>query len=388
MIRVKLLSEPEYSQMRKDGTCREYHEVDFYKLLQEQGDFSDEASCHLLRTLHGDAAVEGKWYRCITPEGKPCLPAISPEAKYGLTVIANSKRGVYTNLKEFLTFIEPESHMGRAWGGRTDSPLIWDAFAEMAIDILLVYRKKDLFCGEIPVEREFILENYLRDGAPVEARVRDGWSGKCEERDGVLYVPNMFYNQKYTWYQELDELQETLRNLNCAAVPLAKGEFAMPDFRNMCGSGWDYYNGASGQLSWSEEEEEDPLRQKRILNHMDYLPDGPESRRIVYLMIEKHGDGSYRLRESISVKYPDYGELVEEILSSFTVPDGELMVLPVDVNEQLSCAADIEKAVCAFRVAGDVVETFGPEQGLLEFAALLQEARDSGRCSVPAADED
>ena len=41
------------------GTCREYREIHFYTLLREKGDFSDEASRRLLRTLHGDAALEG-----------------------------------------------------------------------------------------------------------------------------------------------------------------------------------------------------------------------------------------------------------------------------------------------------------------------------------------
>ena len=80
MMRVRLLSEPEYRQMLGKGTCREYREIHFYTLLREKGDFSDEASRRLLRILHGDAALEGKWYSRTTPEGKPCLPALSQEA--------------------------------------------------------------------------------------------------------------------------------------------------------------------------------------------------------------------------------------------------------------------------------------------------------------------
>ena len=111
MMRVRLLSEPEYRQMLREGTCREYRESNFYTLLREKGNFTDEASCSLLRTLHGDAAVEGKWYRRTTPEGKPCLPAISAEVKYGLTVIENSRQGVYTNFVEDFTPFEVQERM-------------------------------------------------------------------------------------------------------------------------------------------------------------------------------------------------------------------------------------------------------------------------------------
>ena len=114
---------------------------------------------------------------------------------------------------------------------------------------------------------------------------------------------------------------------------------------------------------------------------MDYLPAESESRRLVYMIIEKHTDGSYCLRERVSEKYPEYEELLNQALE-FAIPDGEVLVLPVDVDEILRCAADVGKAVCAFRAAEGVVETFGWQEGLLEFAALLQEARDSGRCST------
>ena len=185
MIRVKLLSEPEYHQMLQNGACREYSEGDFYELLREQGDFTDEASGQLLRTLHGNAAVEEKWYRRTTPEGMPCLPAISPEARYGLTVIANSRKGVYTNIENSFTTFEVEDRMEPTLGGDSDIPLVWDAFAAMDLDVLLVFRRKNFsWCWDIPLGNDFILENYLRDGVPVEVRVLKDHFGKPEEKNG------------------------------------------------------------------------------------------------------------------------------------------------------------------------------------------------------------
>lgn len=68
------------------------------------------------------------------------------------------------------------------------------------------------------------------------------------------------------------------------------------------------------------------------------------------------------------------------------IPNGETLVLPVDVEEIMMCAGDIDKAACAFRMAGNMVETFGEKEGLLEFEKLLREALDSGRCALPEED--
>ena len=53
-----------------------------------------------------------------------------------------------------------------------------------------------------------------------------------------------------------------------------------------------------------------------------------------YLVIEKRMDGSYCLRGQNSVKYPEYWEMLDEA-ESFAVPGGEVLVLPVDVNDQV-----------------------------------------------------
>ena len=58
----------------------------------------------------------------------------------------------------------------------------------------------------------------------------------------------------------------------------------------------------------------------------------------------------------------------------------KVLVLPVDVNEVMSCAEDICKALCAFRVESNVVETFGPTEGLMEFSKALRQAMKSGNC--------
>lgn len=377
MIRVRLLSEPEYRAMwQTDPGFREYNESQFYDLLREKGDFTDQESLALLRHLHGEQAVAEKWYRRTTSEGRPCIPAISPEAMYGLVVIENSRQGRYTPIEDAFAAFAVEQRMEQNSMGDPDIPLVWQVFAQLDMDILLTYRKKDFsFAWEIPIDEEFILENYPIDGIPTEVHIIQDYLYEPEQRDGVWYAHNSFYNQKYGWERDTTEILEFLHQEFSGLAPLAKGLFPLETFEAMC---WPREDGQQLILNRiRDEQEEEERRPWRVLNHMDYLPEGGDSRRLMYLIIEEYEDGQISLQDNISVKYPNYGELLEEAMS-LAKPDCEIFILTVDVNECMGCAEDLRKAVCAFRVCGDIIETFGPAEGLREFERTLRQAVESG----------
>ena len=146
-MRIRLISEPERGSMRQENRLSSYYEGHFFDLLREKGTFDDEASIQLLTYLHGEEAVTERWYSRVTPDGKPCLSAISQEAKYGLVVLEDSRNGVYTNLvKDFCAF-EVEGRMNGVVGMGRDTPLVWDAFAAIDRDVLLTFRKKEFDFG-------------------------------------------------------------------------------------------------------------------------------------------------------------------------------------------------------------------------------------------------
>jgi len=373
MIRVRLLTEPEYQTLCRDPRrYRDYSENQFYDLLREKGDFTDMESLFLLRHLHGEEAVTGKWYRRTTADGSPCLPAISPEAMYGLVVLSNSRQGRYTPIVDAFTAFEAECRMEEAVGGEHSIPLVWQAFARLDTDILLTFRKKDFsFAWEIPIEEEFLLENYPLDGVPAEVHITGDYLRQPEQRNGVWYTHNFFYDQKYSWNEDAAEVLEVLRQEFMGLPPLVKGRFPLKTFAAMCRpqEGQDCFG------MW-ETAEESPWQ---ILNHMDHLPAAGKSRRLLYLIIEESDDGTVRLRDDISVKYPSYWEMFCEAME-MEKPGCEVFVLPVDVNECMGRAEDIRKAVCAFRVCGHVIETFGPADGLRQFERILRQAVESGAC--------
>jgi len=374
MIRVKLLSEPEYRALVRERTAySEYHESQFYHLLREKGDFTDAESLAILRHLHGEEAVTGKWYRRTTAEGAPCIPAISSEAKYGLVVLENSRRGCYTPIVEAFTDFEVEYRMEESIGGTPVNPLVWQAFAKLDTDILLTFRKKDFsFAWDIPIEVEFILENHPLNGVPTEVHVVNEFLRQPEQRNGEWYVQNFFYDWKYRWSEDTAEILNVLRYEFACRPPLVKGLFPLSTFETMCRPRKEIPPRCADCPC--AQPEESPWQ---VLNHMDDLPEEGDSRRLLYLIIEQHNDGTVRLGEDISVKYPSYLEMLEEAIQT-AKPDCEVFVLPVDVNECMGRAEDIRKAVCAFRICGHTIETFGPADGLREFDKTLRQAVESG----------
>ena len=106
----------------------------------------------------------------------------------------------------------------------------------------------------------------------------------------------------------------------------------------------------------------------------------------MYRMIDEHRDGRFCLRNNISVEYPGYGELFNEVMD-FLRPVCELLILPVEVNECMDCTEDLRKVVCAFRVADDVIEIFSPDEGLREFERILRRVVDAGKITQAEREE-
>ena len=385
MMRVRLLSEQDFIKLcREEKRYMDYDERQFCELLREKGDFTDEESLTLLRHLHGEACVTGKWYRTVTADGRPCIPAISREAMYGLVVIENSRKGLYTPIKEDLSAFEGESRRGRTVGDDCVAPVVWKAFEELGMDILLTFRKKDFsFAWEIPVEGEFILEQYPVNGVPTDVHMTEEYLGEPELRDGQWYMHNSFYEDRYDWVKDTKMLLDVLHDSLMGETPLAKGIFSMEEFWAMCKQEISIGESPLRQMRYEQEEKaigitrEEELSPWKVVNHMDYLPEAGEARRLLYLIIEEYDDGRFCLRDMISVKYPSYEEMFCEA-EEMKQPGCEVFVLPVDVNECMGCAQEIHRAVCAFRVTADVIETFGPKEGLLEFEKTLRRAVETG----------
>ena len=366
MIRVRLLKEPEYRRMLREGTCAVYGEHQFCRLLDEGRDFFDEASRTLLRTLHGEAMADKCCWR-VTQAGKPCLPALSSEAKYGLTALANSADGVYTIMEARFFPYETGVRINRMGKFRNCGyPMLWDVFAALDQDVLFALRAKDIpFMGTVHLGTDFLLENYPWQGVPTMAWVEERRIQDREE-DGMLRVSNCLHDLRFDWTQETGEVLETLRLLTQPPMPLACGEMSLDEFRRIC----------RACLGGPDDPEADrglENPEMRVFNHMAYLPEEPDAHRPELMVVEVHDDGCCRLDRCFSEKNPSYLDLLAQVMD-LAIPDGEVVVLAVDRDEPLRSARDIEMAMCAFRIVGHTVETFGRQEGLQVFEETLRRA--------------
>ena len=366
MIRVRLLKEPEFRRMLREGTCAVYGERQFARLLDEGRDFSDEASRALLRTLHGEAMAD-KCCRRVTQAGKPCLPALSSEAKYGLTALANSADGVYTIMEERFFPYETGARLDHVGKFRNYGyPMLWDVFAALDQDVLFALRAKDIpFMGTVHLGTDFLLENYPWHGVPTMAWVEERRIQETE-KDGMLRVSNCLHDLRFDWTQDTEEVLDTLRLLTHPPMLMACGEMSLDGFRRMCRA----CLGGSDELE-ADEGMENP--ETRVFNHMAYLPQEPNAHRPELMVVEVHDDGHCCLNRSFSEKHPSYLDLLAQVMD-FAIPDGEVMVLVVDTDEPLRSARDMEQAMCAFRLVGRTVETYGRQEGLQVFEETLRRA--------------
>lgn len=392
MIRVRMVTEPEYRDMREQ--VRVYSEVDFYDLLLKGGEraFQDPASQALIRGLHGTRAVEEKWCSKRTPEGKLCLPALSNEAKYGLVLLHNSAQGLYTLFDREFGEFEAMCRMEGAIGA--DQPktlLVWDVLSRLEQDALIVFRKKDFdCCWDIPVGTPFLLENFRMpdapaDAAPVPAMVDNRW-GELRMEDGILHTGNFFYDQMYRWQRNLPGLLKEVECLLCDITPLPRPDdcYTPEEFDRLDKAGdWEGLYPEVQQEIWRYGFEHLP-EDMRIRDHMVYIPEDADNRRIPFLAIRRRADGRFELREDISVKWPCYGEMLDAALK-MRAPDGETLVLAVDRDEIMRCAEDLRYTVCAFRMEGEELELFGWEEGLYRFGRMIQEMLASGQDMEQAA---
>lgn len=374
MIRVRLLKEPEFRRMLREGTCAVYGEWQFARLLDKGRDFSDEASRALLRTLHGEAMAD-KCCRRVTQAGKPCLPALSSEAKYGLTALANSADGVYTIMEERFFPYETGVRIDRVGKFRNCGyPMIWDVFAALDRDVLLALRAKDIpFMGTVHLGNDFLLENYPWHGVPTMAWVEERRLGATEQ-DGMLRVSNSFHRLRFDWTQDTEEVLDTLRRLTHPPMPLACGEMSLDGFRRMC-------RACLGEPDDPKTDGEPARPDMRVFNHMAYLPD---AHRPELMVVEAHDDGRCRLDRCFSENHPSYLDLLAQVMD-LAIPDGEVVVLAVDTDEPMHSARDIERAMCAFRLVGRTVETYGRQEGLQVFEETLRRA--CGRAAKEAEPE-
>jgi len=195
LIRLRLCDMDDYSSYTGHKRIAKWYEreMGFFEILngnywekEKFPPFRDAESAGMIRSVAEAEFVEGDWYSMVGPYGRTCLAALGSGMKYGLTVIANSRKGFYTDIT------------GDAGAGEN----VWQYLAGLEMDILLAYPYKEfLKDGVLPLylPRPFTVENYRYQGEVLEAVVTSEKPGSLPEyRNGKLHVTPWMFEPAYS----------------------------------------------------------------------------------------------------------------------------------------------------------------------------------------------
>lgn len=373
----------------------------------EKPPFRDAESVQLLRDSYGVVfADDGDWYSVICEGTRMNIACLNKAILCALGAIYESKRGRY------------------AWLDDMDEN-VWRALGALPMTVLIAVREEEL--GEwhsFLRTSDFEIVNYPLNGGTVRAKAvgvslyrnefytRVPGSRLYVGQDGSYCVESdeLRYDFEYHWEKDIDhilnyinfhwgglkrfeelereytvfELGRELKNDENGIMNLN----FLYDREHMKPDEGDAEAAREYEAFLKEAMETDDYKEYlyfkdvfRIVNHMLYIPPETYSKYVVMLTVDRKDDGTYRIYDNLTIKYPDFGELIYEAIFR-RISDGERFILMVDVNEVIRSVEDIGRAVCGFKLSKDRLEMFDKESGALLFGDALREANASGRCEV------
>ncbi|MCD7885113.1 MAG: hypothetical protein LUI87_15655 [Lachnospiraceae bacterium] len=371
-----------------------------------------ESAGYFREVIH--AEMDEDWYSIPTPKHEPIWDSprmafcdLNNVHKIALLLINNSRKGIYTPYQ---------------LAGRMDDDA-WPYLASLPFDILICmerisnwshfssdveylvsgyrYQRKEI---ELTVtERVSLCEREDDFFTELEPHLMDGAGyGLCVGKDGNYYMDPWDFGRAVQYYW-LNDLSDTIAHLaagrgNREGLSLmgdAK-EYSLLDYAKMSlrspfrlsrmgavnralGEEEDrewIYSVSSGEFGMEESDFPDK-EAFRIINHLYSVPD-IQSRKPLLLLADRHTDGSWSLGQMLTYKFPEFDELLAQVVDELRSPEPERYVLAVDRDERMYGPECFEKTICGFLIKQNSLEVFGKDMALNRFEDALREAEASG----------
>lgn len=362
MIRLRLCDREDYiGSSVKRAIARWYtRERDFLEILngnvweeEKFPPFRDAESAGLIREVNQSEFVEDDWYSMVTCFGRTCLSAACSGVKYGLTVIANSRDGFYTDLT------------GDAGAGGN----VWEYLAGLEMDILVAYPYKEfLKDGVLPtyLPRPYIVENFRYRGEVLEAVVTtENIHSLPEYRNGKLHVEPWMCELTYDWTKDVDGVICWLEKNIRKEVILQQPEQILMLFEF-----WEMLCDEDVKSVF-----ENYRVNAKIHNHMLVKPEKPMYRDVPMLLIEKTESG-YHLETRRNSNCYAYEDMFYDAVNDVPEHVSLRFALVLDTYA-MDSAESLQKAVCGVRVCGQRIDTYDKKDALSEFLRLLRNVKQT-----------
>lgn len=399
MVKVKLYDFRECSDLRKQKICI-YSKENFLRIVQggiweaEKKPFRDEDSLRFIREIdHAEFVGGDDWYSIVTPFGRTNVTALCGGTRYALTLLDNSRRGIYTDISRF--------------GGYGED--IWGRLADVSVDIRIAYdvAEIDRHYPELPIQTDYVIENYPCGGKKIEVYVRKDSIDGVHFKEGKYYMGYWLEEFEYKWYKDVGGLISTAEKLVQEAgkrYHYPPMELTVDDF---AGTLEQKYANAFGEMRYLSEkqyleclklpeeryqEELGKLRQTeeyreyrfmsetcRIRCFLSEVPGEPHVKYPVNLLIKTEPGGKSVMYEVCSVKYPTYSEtIMYNDIVTFSQRKDRVFGLVLDTETFAEGADTLKYALWGFRNYDSTVELYDGIRVLEEFLKEVKQPYESG----------
>ncbi len=334
MIRVKLVED--YASQR-DVCC--YDRGTFVRDVLGNHDeprvppFRNPESLLFIREVDDGHLVDGDWYSYVSPFGRTCMSSLCGGTRYALTVIYNSRKGIYT-----------------AFAGYGED--IWQRLKSLDMDILVACRS-DFFIMPL-VLMGCTIERVCVDGKVYQNAVYDGGRrGKnYTDEAGVFHFNGWQICEEWDWTQHLNEIFEYFAGE-------AKEKALFPPMQPTALTIPPLYN--DDDFTWPR----DVLccSDAFVLEGNDKYP------RILGLY--KNGGGTFTVTENCPVKYPNLYEAIYDAVKLWRDGCQAAFYVVIDTGEFFSMESFRCPRLWYFEDDGKTVRVYSGMRGLrrlLEFA--------------------
>ena len=395
MIRIKLFyTRQDYLKAlsERDIPICEYNNKSFYYLVQgcpgeeKSGPpFRDADSVRFIREIDHARFVEDDWYSVVTPLGRTDMTALCGGTQYALTVIANSRRGIYTSFK-----------------GYEDD--IWSRLASLSVDVLIyfclnIYSEDHRYLPFKPETRKkVVVENYRYNGEEIEVRLTDR---SISADDEELHVDGFFDEFRLDWRNNLgifikgaEALLERSRLYKHPPTVTSVKEFAETLGERYARMFYEYLD----EIPIWEDDVDFYAREKAFLeglsihNYMLHVPTESISKYPSCFIIKKRkGSLDCTISREVGYKYPTFSSMLMEKfvrLSDNEREEFEKLVVVFDTELFDDAEKVFETAIWAFKSHDHIMELYDGLHIVKEFVDFVKSSYEAGLLTVAEEEDD
>lgn len=362
MIRLKLVKE-EKNLRCSTALCVEYDERNFHRLLgggfleaDEKPPFRDLESQMFIREIDRGELVEGDWYSYVSPYGRTCMINLCGGTKYALTVISNSRNGVYTPFRPY-------------------GDDIWGRLQSLDMDVLIYYNVyEDSLDMTIPEELTgCTVEEIWINGKKYEnvicGRYITDPSGVTTDSQGRLCCDGRLKDYEWKWWEHLEDIfsvfQADIQDRKLLTVDI---EAEMTKDRNKEFWEWSYT----------------PI-DRTVLCCTDHIKRDSVAKYPKGFYFKKFSNGRFTVEERLTVHDPYFQEALTDVVNDFWDASCESAYCVVIDTNYIGTLDDFRaEKLWYFADDGKTISIYSGSNGMKKLFEFLGDALKDGMLDAVA----